>query len=166
MVCVIDPAAPGGIRMQEAWFRHEQRDTVVDAAGQRVALRTQIGDVPTAARADWYVRGEPLNFMVGTRRMEFHTYQTPRLIEPAMLTYLGRVNGVPVYADRDQAQRFAAQLQTARAAQTNHELAAMLTANRELRDGIADLGVLYVPMQPIGCVFQGLQQMEGVGKGK
>jgi hypothetical protein len=166
MVCVIDPAAPNGIRMQEAFFRHEQRDTVVDAAGQRVALRTQVTDVPTAARADWYVRGEPLSFMVGTRRMEFHTYQTPRQIEANMLTYLGRVNGVPVYADRDQAQRFATQLQAARTARADHDLAAMLTANTELRDGVADLGVLYVPMQTIGCIFQGLQAMEEVGKGK
>jgi opacity protein-like surface antigen len=166
MVCVIDPAAPGGIRMQEAWFRQQQRDTVVEVGGQRVALRTQVTDIPTAARADWYVRGEPLAFMVGTRRMEFQTWQTPRQIEANQLTYLGRVNGVPVFADRDEAQRFATQLQTARAARADHELTQILAGDRVLRDAVADLAALWVPMQPVGCVFQGFQPAEAAGKGK
>jgi len=166
MVCVIDPTAPGGIRMQEAWFRAEQRDTVVEVGGQRVALRTQITDVPTAARADWYVRGEPLALTVAGRRMEFHTWQTPRQIEAAQLTYLGRVNGVPVYADRDEAQRFATQLQTARQARPDHELAQILATDRVIRDAFADLGALWVPMQPVGCVFQGFQPAAAAVKGK
>jgi hypothetical protein len=156
-VCVIDPTAPGGIRMVDATFRHEQRDTVVMRDGERVPLRQTITDVPVAAQADWYVRGAPLTLQVGARQMEFHTYMTPRQVDPNMLTYLGRVNGVPVYADRDQAQRFAGELATAREAVPDHNLQTILTQNRVIRDAFADLSYLYVPMQPVGCVFQAVQ---------
>jgi hypothetical protein len=165
-VCVIDPAAPGGIRMVDATFRQEQRDTVVMHDGQRVPLRQTITMVPTAAQADWYVRGAPMSFTVGTRGMAFHTYMTPRQIDPGMLTYLGRVNGTPVFADRDEAQRFAGELTTARQAQADHDLQAILARNRAIRDAFSDLTYLYVPMQPVGCVFQAMQPAAAAGKGK
>jgi opacity protein-like surface antigen len=165
-VCVIDPAAPGGMRNVQAIFRHEQRDTVVTVDGQRVPLRQQVTDVPTAAQATWYVRGEPMTLQVGTRRMEFMTYMTPRQIEPNMLTYLGRVDGLPVYADRDQAQRFIGQLEAARANVPDHNLQTILAQNVALRDAFADLAYLYLPMQTVGCIFQAVQPVEEVRKGK
>jgi hypothetical protein len=165
LVCVIDPTAPEGIRMQTAVFRHAQADTVVMVTGQRVALREAVPTVPVARDAGWFVRGEPLVLTVGTQRFEFVTFDTPRLIEPVQLTYLGRINGFPVYADRDQVQRIAADLEAARAARTDHDLAVIMADRRELRDGIADVTVLYVPLDPVGCVFQGVIPREDIIKG-
>jgi hypothetical protein len=93
VVCVIDPAAPGGVRMQSAVFRPQQGDTLVVVNGARQPLGTALPGVPVARDAPWYVRGEPLAFTVGTQRVEYLTYQTPRQIEPHLLTYIGRVNG-------------------------------------------------------------------------
>jgi hypothetical protein len=112
------------------------------------------------------VRGQPLTVTVAGQRMEYLTYETPRQIDAQRLTYLGRVNGYPVYADRDQVQRVDAQLTTARQARADHDLGMMLATNRQLRDAIADVPVLYVPMQPTGCVFQGVVRQEDIRKGK
>jgi hypothetical protein len=166
MVCVIDPASPEGVRMQSAVFRHAQADTVVMVQGQRVPLRQSVEHVPVAREAGWYVRGEPLVLTVGTMRHEFVTYETPRQIMPEQLTYLGRVNGYPVYADRDQAHRVADELAAARRAHPDHDLALMLADRRPLRDAVADIPVLYVPMQPVGCVFQAVLRSEDVRKGR
>ena len=79
---------------------------------------------------------------------------------PESLVFLGTVNGVPVYADVDEAASFRAQLQ----AQTNRDLTAIL-ANRALRDEIDDVRTLYVPLRATGCVFQPVLRQEPVRKG-
>jgi hypothetical protein len=164
MVCVVDPAAPTGLRMQEAVFRHATRDTVVMQGGQAHPLAHTVGTVPVTRDADWFVRGQPLTVTVGTQRLEYVTYETPRLIEAERLAYLGRVNGMPVYADRDQVQRVSPRLTTARQARADHDLAMMLAGDRELRDAIADVRVLYVPTATTGCVFQGVVRQEDIRK--
>jgi hypothetical protein len=166
MVCVVDPAAPGGLRMQPAIYRFEQRDTVVVQAGERIPLRQAIGEVPVVRDAGWYIRGEPFVMMAGTQRMEFVTYQTPRQIEADRLTYLGRFNGMPVYGDRDQVQRISDDLARIHATAAGDDLNVILRDNRNIRDAVADLEVLYVPMQPTGCVFQGVIRTEDIRKGK
>jgi hypothetical protein len=163
MVCVVDPAAPGGLRMQPAIHRFEQRDTVVMQDGQRVPLRQTLTTVPVAREADWFVRGQPLAIMAGAQRMEFTTYGAPRQIEAGQLAYLGRINGMPVYADRDHVQRVADDLTRVRGTMGD-DLTMILRDHRNLRDAVADLEVLYVPMQPVGCVFQGLTRTEVIRK--
>ncbi|HUE77916.1 MAG TPA: hypothetical protein VMM83_08245, partial [Longimicrobiales bacterium] len=60
-VCVIDPGADNGVRVVEAMFRTEQRDTVVMSDGQEVAFSTVVPtNVTLAPDADWYVQGQPL----------------------------------------------------------------------------------------------------------
>ena len=38
--------------------------------------------------------------------------------------------------------------------------------NKELRNALADVKVLYVPLQSTGCVFQALQMQEQVRKNR
>ena len=51
-------------------------------------------------------------------------------------------------------------------AQRNRDLGVILAENRDLRTDLQGVQYLYVPIQPTGCVFQALQLMEGVSKGK
>ena len=166
-VCVIDPAAPNGIRMQTATFREQQRDTVVEISGQRRPLREALpANVMVARNAPFVVRGEPLNVTIGRETVRFLPYQTARQIEGSRLVYLGNVNGFPVYADRDEVADVIQPLTTARAGRTDAELGTLLAANRQAREVVTSASFLYVPLDPMGCVFQPIQRQEDVRKGK
>jgi hypothetical protein len=163
-VCVIDPTAPGGIRMQTATLI-ESRDTVITVNGTDRPLRDAIGNVMVASNADWYVRGQPLTMNIGTQKVEFATYGSARTIESSELSFLGTVNGVPVYADRDEVQDVIEELNELNAAQRGTDLGKILEENKDLRQDLEDVKVVYVPLYSTGCVFQGVQRQEEVRKG-
>ncbi|HEX6134292.1 MAG TPA: outer membrane beta-barrel protein [Longimicrobiales bacterium] len=165
-VCVIDPTAPNGVEMRTAYFRPATRDTVVIVNGERVALTNSFGPVMTVRDADWYVRGEPLVLRVGTERFEYVSYQGSRFIEASRVVYLGTINGYPVYADRDEVADVVDELNDLRAARATDDLGLILAERNDLRDEINDVTYLYAPVEPVGCVFQALQPMEPVQKGK
>jgi hypothetical protein len=165
-VCVIDPVAPGGIRTESAIFLPERGDTLVTVNGQRVPLRSSIGSVMVASSADWYVRGAPMTMMIGKEKVEFVTTSTPRIVEASELAFLGTVNGLPVYADKDDVQDVREELDELNRAQRGTDLAKILEEHKDLRTDLADVKVYYVPMQPVGCVFQALQMQEQVRKNK
>jgi hypothetical protein len=165
-VCVIDPSATGGIRMQTAVFRHAQRDTVVEIDGQRRPLRDVVGTgVPVARTAPWYVQGEPLVLTVNREQTRFLPYQTATVIEPQRIVYLGNVGGYPVYADRDEVADVIAGIQTARGTRTDADLGTLLAQDRAARDAVQRVSFLYVPLDPYGCVFQPVQRQVDVRKG-
>jgi hypothetical protein len=161
-VCVIDPTAPGGVRMVDAVFVPARGDTLVTVDGQRVPLRTTVGTVPVAGTAEWFVQGQPLVLNVRGTRNEFVTFGTSRVIEPADLAFVGTVRGVPVYAAATQVQ--AVRQQLADAAVAGRDLEVVLGERAELRTAFRGVDVLYVPLQPVGCVFQPLQRVEEVRK--
>ncbi len=163
-VCVVDPTAPGGLRMQSATLI-EGRDTVVTIGGTDRPLRESVGNVMVASNADWYVRGQPLTMRVGGETVEFATYGSARVIEASDLAFLGTVNGVPVYADRDEVADVIDELNELNRARAGTDLGQILEENRELRDELDDVSVVYVPMYATGCVFQGVQRQEEVRKG-
>ena len=165
-VCVIDPTQPGGIRMQSATYRVSQGDTVVTVNGNRVALNTTIGNVMVARNADWYVRGEPLTITIGKDKLQYMTYQGAQQIDSNRLSYVGMVNGYPVYADRNEVADINSALADLRAANASRDLGEILEQRKDLRDELDDVKLLYVPLQPTGCVFQTVQMMEQVRKGK
>lgn len=165
-VCVIDPTAPNGIRMQEA-FLVGGRDTVVVMSGSDRPFSTSIGTVSTASTADWYVRGQPLTVTIaGGNNLEYATYGSARMISAGDLAYVGTVNGVPVYADRDDVAEINEELAELNRARAGTDLGKILEENRELRNELDDVKVLYVPMASSGCVFQAVQLQEQVRKGK
>lgn len=166
MVCVVDPTDPAGLRMQEAVYLVDAGDTVVVVNGQRQPLNSAVGTVVVAGNQPWFVSGAPLVVDVGATNYEYLTYQGAVRIEPSRLTYLGTVNGLPVYADRDQVADVADQLADVREAQATGELDDILDEEEDLREAVDALQVVYVPLQPTGCVFQPLQRQQQVRKGK
>jgi hypothetical protein len=163
-VCVIDPTAPGGIRMQTATLI-EGRDTVISVGGTDRPFRESVGNVMVAQNANWYVQGQPLTMTVGTNRVEFTTYGSARVVEASDLAFLGTVNGYPVYGDKDDVTDVIDELNELNRARAGTDLGQILEENRELRDELDDLKVLYVPMAATGCVFQAVQRQEEVRKG-
>lgn len=163
-VCVIDPTAPGGIRMQTATLI-ESRDTVITVGGTDRPFRESIGNVMVASNADWYVRGQPLTMNIGKQKVEFATYGTARTIESGDLAFLGTVNGVPVYADRDEVSDVIEELNELNRAQAGTDLGKILEEHKDLREDLDDVKVVYVPLYSTGCVFQGVQRQEEVRKG-
>lgn len=165
-VCVVDPTVRSGLRTQSAYYRPATRDTVVMVNGQRVPLNNAVGSVMVVRDADWYVRGEPLVLRVGNERFEYTSYQGARRIDAADLAYLGTINGYPVYADRDEVADVVDAIADAREADRTGDLGRILDERDDLRDEINDVEFLYVPIESTGCVFQTLQPMAPVTKGK
>jgi hypothetical protein len=163
-VCVIDPTAPGGIRMQAATVV-EGRDTVITVGGTDRPFRQSLGNVMVATNADWYVQGQPLTMRVGKNNVEFTTYGSPRMIEGSDLAYMGTINGYPVYADRDDVADVIDELNELTRARAGTDLGKILEEQRELNDELDDVKVFYVPMNAAGCVFQAVQRQEEVRKG-
>jgi hypothetical protein len=161
-VCVVDPTAPGGIRMQSATLV-EHRDTVIVVNGTDRPFSTSVGTISVASNADWYVQGRPFTISVSNHPMEFATYGSSRVISNSDLTYLGTVNGLPVYADRNDVSGFIGEWNDV--SKSNADVGVILTGQPTLRTQFENVKVLYVPMQPSGCVFQAVQRQEEVRKG-
>ena len=164
-VCVIDPSQVSGIRVQNAFYRVEQRDTVVIQGDNRVPMSQVSGNARIARDADWYTGGEPLRMTVGKQSVRYMTFQGARQIDPNSISYIGNINGYPAYADRHEVAGILTALNEARAADPNRDLGALLAERRDLREAIEDVKVLYVPLQRTDCIFQPMQIMEQVTKG-
>ncbi len=80
------------------------------------------------------------------------------------VAYLGTVNGLPVYADEDEVQDIYEEIEELREAQRDDDLEDILERRDYLREDFDDLEVLYVPLQPVGCVFQPVRRVEEVRK--
>jgi hypothetical protein len=165
-VCVIDPTSPSGIRMQSALFLHATNDTVVEMNGNRVPLRQSVGQVQVARTADWYVRGEPLTLKVGEHQLQYLTYQGATQIPAEQLTFIGTINGFPVYANKAEVADLEADLAELRTARNSNNLEDLLDERNDVRGELEDIKLLYVPLEPTGCVFQTVQMLEQVRKGK
>jgi hypothetical protein len=88
------------------------------------------------------------------------------MIDAGQLSYLGLVNGYPVYADRDEVADINSALAELRRADARRDLGNILDERKDLRDELDDVKRLYVPLQATGCVFQTFQMIEQVRKGK
>lgn len=138
-------------------------DTLVTMNGQRVDIHTAYpANAPTYVRnADWFVAGQPLTMMVANRRYEYVTFGSTRIIEPEDLTFLGTVQGVPVFASRAEVASIAGTLSQLHA--TQRDLATIMQTNTEVRNVVSALDVVYVPYD-IGCAFVPMQRIEEVLK--
>jgi hypothetical protein len=164
-VCVVDPASPAGIREVDAIFVPSTNETFVTQNGNRVLLASAYTNVPVASGADWFVQGQPLTLAIGpTGKAQYTTYGSSRMINSSDLGYVGTVNGLPVYADRDDIKDVQHQLDELRAAQNNGDINNVLNQQKDLRDRLDKMKVVYVPLQPTGCVFQAMQRVEEVRK--
>lgn len=164
-ICVIDPDAPDGVQMVDATYLIDEGDTVVVRNGRRVAITTAYGDVDVAPDASWYVAGEPLVFDIDDRRTEFVSYGGARVIPSGSLAFLGYQNGIAVYADEADVADVQEQWEDLREARGEGDIDEALEQEAELVDEFNEIEFLYVPMDPVGCVFQALQRVEEVRKG-
>jgi len=163
-VCVIDPTSDTGVRTVQAIYLIDAGDTVVVQGSNRVALRSTTGNVVIAPEASWYVAGEPLAFTVDDARTEFVSYGGARVIPSGSLAYLGNQNGIAVYADADDVADVREQWNELRGANRDGDVEDILENRAELVEEFGEIEFLYVPMDPVGCVFQALQRVEEVRK--
>jgi hypothetical protein len=150
--------------MQSATFIPSRGDTLVVVSGQRTPLRNSIGNVVIATNADWFVRGQPLALTVSGERVEFITYGSSQMVNASDLAFLGTVNGMAVYADRDDVRDIIDELDELNRAQRGADLARIMEEHRDLRTELAKVKIVYVPLQATGCIFQPLQLQEPVRK--
>jgi opacity protein-like surface antigen len=166
-VCVVDPSQPNGLRMQNAIFLPASGDTMVMMNGNRVRLNTTVGNVMVARNADWYVRGEPLKIVVNKDlTMSYSTEGGARMVNAGDLAYLGTANGYPVYANASEVADVSRALGELRRANASRDLGNILDERKDLRGELDDVKLVYVPLQPTGCVLQPFRMMEPVKKGK
>ena len=157
-VCVIDDRSEEGLQLLTAYRLRTNGDTVVVMNGDTMALANAVRPTMLATDADWYIRGAPLELGTGPQRVSYTPVGGARMIEPADLVYIGRVNGMPVYIDRASAtgplMNFG----------PTTDLSREISTNAEARAALQNVNVLYVPLQTVGCIFQGLQRQEEVRK--
>lgn len=164
-ICVVDLDAEGGVRMVDAIYLPETRDTMVVVNGTRRAFRTTVPSVTVANEADWFVRGEPLTVrLADDATIEWTTWQSARMIEANRLTFLGTSRGLPVYANTDDVRDLRNDWLEARRAARSGELDDILEENAELAAELEEVQYLYVPLRPTGCVFQTVRVVEQVQK--
>jgi hypothetical protein len=162
-VCVIDPAAVGGIRTVNAVRIVESGDTLVVRGADRVSLRSTLPTVTLVGNADWYVAGRPLGVTLPRREAAFLATGRGMAMSAGQLILLGQVQGIPVYAERSAVASVATRLeQLNQGGPTN--LVNALRDDAALRTAFEGVRTLYVPAQVSGCVFQPLQLQEEVRK--
>ncbi len=152
-VCVVNPAAPTGLVMDTVTINTTTNDTTVMINGTATPIRTAFTAVPVAATAPWYVQGQPLTLGTGRTAVAYVSFGTARNVAPEDLTYLGTVNGLPVYASRTDV-----------ATLTIPSPPGEIGTNAALVTGLRNVQVLYVPVSPYGCNFQPVQLQQAVRK--
>jgi opacity protein-like surface antigen len=164
-VCVVDPGATNGLRMVDAIYLPETRDTMVVVDGTRRAFSTTLPRVTVANEADWFVRGEPLTVtLADDATIEYTTWQSARMIEADQLTFLGTSRGLPVYASTDDVRDMRTAWATAQRSANSWDLNAIVAQDAMLAAGLEEVEYLYVPLRPTGCVFQTVRIVEQVRK--
>ena len=157
-VCVVDPTYAGGLRNITATRNLTTGDTTVMKNGDRVQLHDAVGNVPTASNSSWYVSGAPLEIGMAPNSIKYLTVGGARNIEPNDLAFIGTINGIPVFADRMTLSPVLSNLGP------NTDLNRLLMEAPNARAALETVSVIYVPLQPTGCVFQALQKQVEVRK--
>lgn len=184
LICVVDDDGDFELRTVDA-FRVADEDRVfVRRNGQEVDLvRAYPATGPVYVRsARWYMDDEPLEIdfadveddeldeMIEDReqaledaleegdveRVEWVTFGTSRTFAPGELTFVGTVDGTPVYARTADVEPFRTDLRTAH--MTTRDLDVILLENDELATHIVELDPVFVAVEPAEneCVFRPL----------
>lgn len=152
-VCVVDPTAATGLNTVTATFNPATNDTTVMINGTATPLAQAYTSVPVASGSTWYVQGQPLMIGSGNGALAYVSFGSARNIEANDLTYIGTVNGLPVYANRTDVTNL-----------TIPSPPGDITTNTTLLTGLRNVQVVYVPLTATGCNFQPLQIQEQVRK--
>ena len=150
-VCTVSPGM--GLTTTTATFNPATGDTTVVINGQTMPLAQAYTSVPVASGATWYVQGQPLVIGTGRSSLNYVSFGSARNIDMNDLTYVGTVNGLPVFANRSDV-----------ASLTIPNPPVEISTNPTLVTGLRNVQVLYVPLTPTGCNFQPLQIQQQVRK--
>jgi hypothetical protein len=163
-VCVVNPQTDQ-LETVSALYMPASRDTMVTVNGQQVNFEQAFPNrAPLyAANADWFIAGRPLELSVNGTRTEWVSFGGPRSIEPSDLALLGTLNGTPIYAANEDVAELRSDLMDLQRATTNRDLSQMARERAEVARDLANIDVVYVPLQP-GCVFQPFKRTEEVRK--
>lgn len=150
-VCTVNPAT--GLTTTTATFNPATGDTTVIINGNTMPIAQAYTSVPVASGQTWYVQGQPLVIGTGNGALNYVSFGSARNIEMNDLTYIGTVNGLPVFANRTDV-----------ASLTIPNPPVEISTNPTLVTGLRNVQVVYVPLTSYGCNFQPLQVQEQVRK--
>jgi hypothetical protein len=157
-VCMIDLTYVGGVRNVTATRNLTTGDTTIMRNGDKVRLSDATANIPTVSGSPWYISGAPFEIGMAPNRLMYVPVGGARVIEPSDLNILGTVNGLPVFADRMTVTPGLTNLGP------NADLNRLVTESADARHALETVNVIYVPLQPTGCVFQALQKQTEVRK--
>ncbi len=157
-VCVVDPTYAQGLRTITATRHLSTGDTTVMKNGQKMPLAEAVANVPVAGTSTWYVSGAPLEIGMAPTRLQYVSVGGARNIEANELAFIGTVNGIAVFADRLTLAPGLTNLGP------NTDLNRIVMESPDARKALETVSVIYVPLQPTGCVFQALQKQVEVRK--
>ena len=152
-VCVVDPTLGPGLRTETATITIATGDTTVMVNGTATPLRSAFTGVPVASGAQWYVQGQPLTIGSGRNSLGYVSFGSARNIDSGDLTFVGTVNGLPVYANKSDVTSL-----------TIPSPAVDIGGNTAVVTGLRNVQVLYVPVSAYGCNFQPIQLQQAVRK--
>ncbi|HEX9106054.1 MAG TPA: hypothetical protein VF832_02470 [Longimicrobiales bacterium] len=150
-VCTVNPTT--GLTSTTVSINPATNDTTVMINGQNMALAQAYTSVPVASGATWYVQGQPLVIGSGRDALNYVSYGSARNIDMNDLTYVGTVNGLPVFANRSDVTNL-----------TIPNPVVDISSNPTLITGLRNVQVVYVPLTAYGCNFQPLQIQQAVRK--
>lgn len=162
-ICFVDPGGVRAMRVVEAIVREESHDTLVVVNWARRPVRIVLPDVPLAAAAPWYLKGEPLRIPMGEERAEFVPFGVAHVVSPGDVVQVGTVAGLPVFAGAENAAAIVAALE-AEGLTPLDDLAEAGAAAPAIGRALEAAGTLYVPLSTRGCVVQPLQRVETTRK--
>ena len=129
----------------------------------RNGVETKLSDatalVPVATRADWYVRGAQLEIGKAPQRLAYLPVGSARVVEASDLKYVGVVQGLPVFIDRDES------VAVLDALPPGGDLNQIVAERADVHKALDGIRVLYVPLHASGCVFQAMEKQQEVRKG-
>lgn len=157
-VCMIDLTYVGGVRNITATHNLTTGDTTIMRNGDKVRLSDATANIPTVSGSPWYISGAPFEIGMAPNRLMYVPVGGARVIEPSDLNILGTVNGLPVFADRMTVTPGLTNLGP------NADLNRLVSESSDVRHALDTVNVIYVPLQPTGCVFQALQKQTEVRK--
>ena len=157
-MCLVDPTSQSGVQTLSA----ERNLTTGDTTIMRNGVKTRISDVtsgvPVASNADWYIRGEPFSIGYDKNKLMFVTVGSARTIDANDLDFIGTVNGMPVFAERQDVTPPLDQLGP------NADLNRLVGESKDVHTALDKVKAIYVPLSATGCVFQELDKQVAVRK--
>jgi hypothetical protein len=149
-VCVIDPTITDGARMITAARDLRTGDTTVVREGRKVPLTEITARVTVVGNTRWYQSGVPFVMGSGLYTMIFEPAGSVHTILPADLSFIGTVDGLPVYIASAKVPKALENLGP------TTDLDRLVAQSADVRGALGVVEEILVPVNAAGCGFQSL----------